>query len=308
MNINVTQQQTPSSSPIWLKRLIFIALLFCFIITALPYGIQYGIIQGLEKAGGEEVSLDDVDFNLFTGELSLHKLHSKRQQQAALSISSLKLQVDWLPLFNKRLFVSSLSIKDSNIKIDQPDSTSLYIAGIHIPLNTKKDDKQQDASWGFGLNKLHLTNNRFSYASENFSDELTIQDFFISKAFSWEPKETSDFSFDLQFNKSSIAGNIRVSMFAEYPSIEGQLKIQKLNLNDFHSLLKTQLTELKGVVDTDLTFEVLLGKNSIHVQQKGSLFINQAIISTDALNNSFSSAYWTGASTYKKMVASYRFY
>jgi len=209
-------------------------------------------------------------------------------------------QVDWLPLFKKRLLITSLTIKDSSLTIEKADAETLYIAGINIPLETSQKRKSEDkpSTWGIGLNTLRLVNNSFIYQSSIFSDSITINDLAINQAFSWEPNHLSEFAFNTQLNKSLISGNISVSMFSDTPLIKGQLHVQKLDLNDFQPFIKEHLQELKGFVNTNITFTMLLNKNSIDYKQTGSLSINQASITTPSLNSSFASANWNGSVQY----------
>lgn len=270
------------------------------LIIALPYVIQYAITKGLTDAGVEEVTVDDVDFNPFTGKLSISNLRAKRQHSPTLSVNSLILQVDWLPLFKKRLLITSLAIKDSSLKIEKIDEQTLYVGGINIPLDTSEKGKKESPSstWGIGLNKLYLVNNFFTYQSQIFSDSFTINDLNIDQALSWEPNQVSGFSFNTQLNESFISGNITVSMFSDTPLIKGQLNIQKLNLNDFQPLVKEYLQELKGLVSSNVEFSVRLGKNTIDYKQTGSLSINQVTITTPSLNSAFESATWSGSAQY----------
>jgi len=303
-SIDMAKEQVTPKKANWLKRIGIIAFICGALIIALPFAIQYGIVKGLTEAGSEEVTLKDVDFNPFTGELAIHSLHVKKQQEVVLSVPALKLQVDWLPLFSKQVLISSLSIKDSILKIEQPKPNSLYIAGLNIPLGGDNTNDDSDApttpTWGVGLKKLRLINNDFIYTSPDFSDEITIQDFSIDKAISWNPEGASDFSFDFQFNKATIAGDISVSIFAEKPLVKGQLRISKLNLHDFHSLLKEQVNQLEGFVSTDIKFSAAVDNEDISVEQSGSVSISQLAIATDTLNNSLAQAQWNGASTFKQ--------
>jgi len=84
------------------KYALTISLIFIAVIIALPYGIKFGLIKGLAQSGAKQVTIDDVDFNLFTGKLFISHLRAKKQQDTELSVDSLMLQVDWLPLFKKR--------------------------------------------------------------------------------------------------------------------------------------------------------------------------------------------------------------
>ena len=270
------------------------------LLIALPYAIQYGIIKGLTDAGNEIVTVDDIDFNPFTGELSISNLRAKRQQNPTLLINSLALRVDWLPLFKKRLLITSLSIKNSSLTIAKNNEQTLYIAGINIPQSTseKRTEEEPPSTWGIGLNKLHLFNNSFAYQSQVFSDTFTIKDLTTDHALSWEPKQISGFSFNTQLNKSFISGNITASIFSDTPLIKGQLNIQELNLNNFQPLVKEHLHKLEGTLNSNVEFSLLLDKNTIDYKQTGSLSINNATITTLSLGSVFSSAKWNGAAQY----------
>ncbi|KXJ48411.1 MAG: hypothetical protein AXW16_00290 [Cycloclasticus sp. Phe_18] len=284
---------------IWLKRLIITSVLFGVLIIALPYAIQFGIIKGLSDAGSKTISLDNVNFNPFTGKLSIHHLQTQELQQTQpdLSIASLTLQIDWLPLFKQRLLVTSLTIKDAHIKIEQKDPETLYVGNIKIPLSTPEssENKEQSTTWKFGLKKLHLINNSFVYQSTAFSDHFSINNLTIDEVFSWDPDNSSAFSFNTRLNQSPINGNINVSMFSEQPSINGQLSVKNLDLNSFASLVKNNVDELKGLLDTDIEFSVLLGENNIDYSQTGSLSIRQAAITAASIQYTLGSADWNGS-------------
>lgn len=282
---------------IWLRRLIITALLFGVLIIALPYAIQFGIVKGLNSAGSKTASIDDVDFNPFTGKLSISDLHTQQLKQPDLSIASLTLQVDWLPLFRQRLLITSLTIKDAHIKINKQDPQTLYIGGIKVPLSKPDNDKpiEQASTWEVGLNKLHLINNSFTYQSDIFSDHFTISHLTIDEALSWDPEQLSTFSFNTRLNKSHINGSVNVSIFADRPSINGHLNVTNLDLNNFEPLLQDSLLELKGLLDTDIEFSLLLGESSINYSQTGSLSIKQAAITTASFRHTLTSADWNGS-------------
>ncbi|MBV1913112.1 MAG: DUF748 domain-containing protein [Cycloclasticus sp.] len=117
----------------------------------------------------------------------------------------------------------------------------------------------------------------------------------IDEVFSWDPDNSSAFSFNTRLNQSPINGNINVSMFSEQPSINGQLSVKNLDLNSFASLVKNNVDELKGLLDTDIEFSVLLGENNIDYSQTGSLSIRQAAITAASIQYTLGSADWNGS-------------
>lgn len=282
------------------KYVLTISLAFIAVIIALPYGIKFGLIKGLAQSGAKQVTIDDVDFNLFTGKLFISHLRAKKQQHTELSVDSLMLQVDWLPLFKKRLHIASASIKNSSLLIENVDEETLYIGGIRIPLGTKDKNKKEDKppSWGIGLDKLRLINSSFTYQSPIISDDFTINDLTINQALSWKPEQSSDFSFKTQLNQGFISGDISVSMFSDNPLMTGQLRIQKLNLHDFQPLVKEHLQELKGHLNSDIEFTLSIDKNVIDYKHAGSLSISQATMATPSLKNTLAFANWNGTARY----------
>ena len=130
--IDLASEQKPQQQPRWIKKLVVISIILGLLMTLLPYAIQYGITEGLKSQDIKTASIEDVDFNLFTGELAIKKLHAQRLNQPDISINLLKLAFDWMPLFKKNLFISSLSLSDTTITVHQPDETHIFLSLIHI--------------------------------------------------------------------------------------------------------------------------------------------------------------------------------
>lgn len=287
----------------FLQRLFLSLLVFVSCLVALPYGVQYSLTKALTDAGSKQVFIDDVDFNLFTGELAIKKLRAHRLQKATLDVSLIKIDLDWLALFRKRLLISSLSLEDSSLTIEQPDKKTLFIAGIQIPLATEDNEDKQNtpsATWGIGLGKLHLINTVINYHSTELDEKLVIENFLLDEAFSWESDHASDSTFKIQLNQSTVSGKLGVSVFADKPSIKGQLNIKKLPLNRFHTLVKEQLTELNGNLSADIQFSASYGKDTLNYQQTGSITLNTATIGVAQLKTNIATINWTGSNTYSK--------
>jgi len=295
----LTETIAPSKPHKGLKWLLAATVFIGISLVALPYGIQYGIIKGLTEAGSKQVFIEDVDFNVFTGELSVKRLRAKTEQQPELTIKLVTIKLDWLPLFDKHIHISSLLLKDTSLIISQPDPATLIVGGINIPLETNAPDNSTNADetpskWDVGLNELHLINNSFIYASPTFSETFTIDDFLIDHALSWEPDHVSHFAFKTLLNTHPISGEIDVSMFANEPLVEGSLNIEGLELNRYHHFVKEQLTELEGIASVDIQFSARFSEKGLDYKQTGILSIDKAKITTAALDSSIESLGWEG--------------
>ncbi len=110
----ILQQKTPSQRPLykrtWLIVLAAVAALFVLLLVILPHGISYGLHQWLLANGGDEVQLEDIDFNVFTGKASVTNLDVFVDGQSLLLIPKLELDVDWMPLFSERVDVRAITL------------------------------------------------------------------------------------------------------------------------------------------------------------------------------------------------------
>ena len=108
---NMEEQKPPKINLIrqFLRRnwywvtLIASALLTAAILTSLPYGIDYAFERWLISQGLDRASIEDVDFNPFTGTLVLRNLQAKIGESQVLRVPEARMRMHWLPFFTKGL-------------------------------------------------------------------------------------------------------------------------------------------------------------------------------------------------------------
>jgi len=109
------QKDTPTNKPFyrrtWLVVLAITAAVFVLVLVVLPYGISYGLQQWLATNGGDDVQLEDIDFNVFTGRASVTNLDVVTDGQSHLVIPRLELDVDWLPMFSRHIDARAITRK-----------------------------------------------------------------------------------------------------------------------------------------------------------------------------------------------------
>ncbi|HUT40008.1 MAG TPA: hypothetical protein VM011_01600, partial [Gammaproteobacteria bacterium] len=82
----------------WVAMLAAIAVLIALLLVVLPLGLSYGLHKWLLANGGEDVHIEDIDVNLFSGTAAIHDLSLSAQGRSLLVIPSLAVKVEWLPL------------------------------------------------------------------------------------------------------------------------------------------------------------------------------------------------------------------
>ncbi len=282
-----------------LRRLFYFALVIGLILVGMPFGIQYGIIEGLTSAGSKQVKVEDVDFNPFTGVLAIKNLEARTEAEPELKIALLSVEVDWLPLFKQQIMIKSILLKGALLEVEQGKEKELTIAGLKIPPaeaeeKSEKEPEPAPSAWGIGLGSVHFVDNVINFKSPDFSTDIKIADLSLAHLFSWQPGQSADFAFATEINSAAVSGDIEVVAFSEVPTFKGKLKIDQFVLDDFITLAGGALNELKGKLSTDLSFLLSIEESGILYQQQGSISLQDSKIGLEGIHLAHQKIAWDG--------------
>ena len=278
------------------RRLSSITLLLVLITIGTPYTIQYGITKGLNALAGQQVKINDVDFNPFTGTLIIKGLQSSDDKTSKLNIPLLSIQLDWLPLFNKQILVKSFALQNSLISIEQNKDNEQFIAGFKLPVQepVTETTESKPSSWSFGIEQITLLNNHIDFSTPAFATQISIDDIKLNSLLSWQPAQSANFSFAMHIDDAVVSGKLNILAFAERPHLKGNIKIDRLILDNLKHHTENRLTQLKGSLSTDLDFELSLGKNQLNYQQQGTIQLHDFLLATDTIQLSQQQLLWSG--------------
>ncbi|MEO1889810.1 MAG: DUF748 domain-containing protein [Cycloclasticus sp.] len=279
----------------WLKRLALFVVVLGLILSVLPLGIKFAIEKALIDAGSQQVSLEDVDINLFTGQFAVYNLKTLSDGVPALEIGEFAVGIEWLPLFNQQIVVNSLSLSDAFVSVEKLADNGLKLAGIKLPKAKAKEPSSDKSAWGFGLANVHIVDSRVKFKSPEFSTTAKIDDLLLAQLFSWKQGDVSDFTFDTYINGARMQGDLDLDLFAKTPTVKGTLKVNQLALGYFQSLVADSLSELSGKFSADIRFDLSLFENGIQYQQNGSVALTQSTVSVNSIQLVQEKLAWDGA-------------
>ncbi|MFZ0134423.1 MAG: hypothetical protein WAK95_17935, partial [Desulfobacterales bacterium] len=99
---------------------LMLGLLVIFFL--LPPTIKWGMEKWLESQGQLKAEVQDVDFNLFTGNLVVHSLVTQREDAGGLQAQRVALELAFFPIFKKRLLLDEMSLTDVTLEVVREDS------------------------------------------------------------------------------------------------------------------------------------------------------------------------------------------
>lgn len=292
------QQKTPSQRPLykrtWLIVLAAVAALFMLLLVVLPYGISYALHQWLLANGGDEVQLEDIDFNVFTGTASVTNLDVFVDGQSLLTIPKLELDVDWIPLFSERVDVRAVTLEGVKINIAQAADGSLRIGGISLPASEDTSEESNGESWGFRVETLAVNNTSIVYKSPDVQLLTHIESLELDDLVSWSTDPA-------QLQVNAIINDAPVLLEGELPPLStgfgftGKLSVMSLPLHTFATLAAPAVDGLGGKFSLASELELLLtAENLLTLSHSGEIGVDQLALEQDGRSLSYAGLQWQG--------------
>ncbi|MBV1879520.1 MAG: DUF748 domain-containing protein [Pseudomonadales bacterium] len=125
------QKQPGSTTKIILGVITALAVL---ITIGLPAVIQLLIVDALKGQGADQVSIGDVDINLFTGKFSIHQLLISTKEHPALTVETLSINAPYWQALNNQITVKQIFLRNALIPIVQQRDGSTII-GLPLASN-----------------------------------------------------------------------------------------------------------------------------------------------------------------------------
>ena len=292
------QKKTTITKPFyrrtWIAILAAVAILFVLLLVVLPYGISYGLHQWLLANGGEEVQLEDVDFNVFTGKASVTNLDVFVDGQSLLLIPELELDVDWMPLFSEHVDIRAITLEGVKINIAQAADGSLRIGGISLPASEDTSEESNGETWGFRLETLAVNNTSIVYKSPDVQLVTHIESLELDNLVTWASDPAR-----LQLN--AVINDAPVMLDGELPPLSdgfgftGKLSVMSLQLHPFATLAATAVDGLGGQLNISSELDVLFSpENLLTLTHSGEFGLNELALEQAGRQISYESLLWQG--------------
>jgi hypothetical protein len=292
------QEKTTTNKPVyqrtWVVVLASLAVLFLLVLVVLPYGISYGLHQWLLANGGEDVQLEDIDFNVFTGRATVTDLNVIADEQARLLIPRLEIDVDWMPLFSRHVAARMIAFDGVDITITQVADGSLRIGGISLPATEEKVEETAAEPWGFGLEELKIINTTITYRSPDIQLVTHFEDLTLSHLITWMT-DPARLVLNATVNDAPVTLDGRLPPLSDGFGFTGKLGITSLPLHTFATLAESAVTGLGGQFSISSELDVLLTPEaSLAVSHTGVLGLEGLALEQDGRQVSYADFQWKG--------------
>lgn len=278
----------------WTVVLAAVAVLFLLLLVLLPYGISYGLHQWLLANGADDVRLEDIDFNVFTGRATVTDLNLVANGQPRLAVPKLELDVDWMPLFSRQLDVRAIAVDGINITIIQAADGSLRIGGISLPEAEGTVEERAGEPWAFGLEELEIINTTINYESPELQLVTRLDRLTLSHLVTWTT-DPARLQLNGTVNEAPVTLDGLLPPLSDGFGFTGKLGVTSLPLQTFAVLAESAVTGLGGQFSINSELEVLLTpESSLTVSHTGVLGLAKLALGQDDRQVSYADFQWKG--------------
>lgn len=240
----------------WFRAGVAALIIIGIIITVTPLGIRYAILDWLKNNGAPQSTLEDIDFNPFTGRLVIKQLHIPDPGGTALRLGKASFNLEWTGLLRKRLYLSEVALSDAQITIER-NADHIKVGGIDLSQDTASDNGKEKENkpftWGLGLDVLALDNVKIRYHDPQIDNNLEIDTLRISKLYSWQRTLPANVRLKARLSGGALDIHGDTTPFDTKPSITMNINVHDIDLSFLDAIAKVQgIDDLQGLAGVDL--------------------------------------------------------
>ncbi|KPJ98723.1 MAG: hypothetical protein AMJ60_07365, partial [Desulfobacterales bacterium SG8_35] len=261
---------------VFISALAVIAVLFLAGLITTPYIIDLGLERWIASQGPEIGRIDNIDFNPFSGRLSMDNLLVETRSGRTLTVGHAELEFSWNQLFKKQLYLKELVLRDSFMLIDQLEERGLRVGGLILQELAGTGAKSDTPGWEVGIESFILQNAQIEYNTPELTATYFIDQYTLSGLETWNKQKAVKMAFQGRINESPVQVDAEVIPFDVVKSWKGTIVLEKGPLELISRVRGLQEFAPSGTIDIDLQLDAQRQENgTISINADGNIGLNK---------------------------------
>ena len=286
----------------WAIAALLVLLLF---VSLLPVGVRYGAIQALKQQGMQQVDINDIDINLFSGELGITGMAVSGDGQGLAQLDSLYINLSMLALFKQRLQIENIRLDGLVLDVKNTPEGEWIVAGYRPPpAEPTGNEATAGSSWGIGIDSLQLKAIKTQLDLPQLQTTLTLDDLQIKQLASWQPQQAASVDLKLRIDDAPLTINGQLHAFLAEPKLKASLTLNDLPLalaNGFAA--EADVKELTGALTINTNVSAILKADQPHVAATTTLALTKLSLQQAQYQISAKQFHWQGDVAYVSPVS-----
>ena len=211
---------------ILLRILLGVILLFTLLVILLPTLAEYVIEKYSEEWIGRKVEMEDLYFNLLTGEVEFEQIKVYEHQSAGVffQCEALYTNLTLYKLFKNQYEFTETRLTQPNLRIVQADSIFNFDDLLALVESSEKTEPiEPTESVRYWARDILVENGTLHYTNQNIGNEIVLTNLRIRcPAIQWDQPNTN---YQTEFSLQS-GGKIQSDFWLHHDSLNYQLRLQ----------------------------------------------------------------------------------
>jgi hypothetical protein len=256
--------------------LAIIVVLFLAGLIGTPYLIDLGLERWIASQGPEIGKVENVDFNPFTGRLSMDNLVVETQSGRTLNITHAYLQFSWKQLFKKQLYLKELVLQDVFMLVDRLEESGFRVGGLILSELAGSENKSDKPGWEVGIEIFKMQNAKIEYDTPELIATYFIDQYTLKGLETWNKKKPVQMAYQGRINESQVQVQLEVVLLDVVKSWKGNIVLENGSLELVSKVRGLQEYGPKGSIDIDLNLDAQMQEDtSIAFAAEGTASLKQ---------------------------------
>lgn len=279
----------------WLQAITALVLVIAAVLALLPFGLAYGLQRWLLAHGADRVEIGDVDFNPFTGTLVLSELTVGDGGDVGLQAARMHLDIDWLPLWQRRVDVQRLELDSAALRIDTAGEAWRIGGLVLAPLS--RTAAHEPGVWGLGLRQVALRDLALHVHAPMLVTNLHIDSADLTRFATWNAGQDRG-QLRLQGRIQEAPIEVEGGFAAHGPEPGGSLAItvRELPLEPWQGVFGDTPVKLAGRLTAQLRLQIARKDGALHLAPQGEWRIAGLALGAADRRLSAAALAWSGES------------
>jgi hypothetical protein len=280
----------------WFRAVLAAVILLAMLLIAAPHLMAWLAKDWLREQGAERVELQNIDFNPFAGVLVIEGLSLRVSDRDTLDIPRLLLELDWAPLFTRRVKVNALTVDGMRLVITVSPEGELEIGGISLAGGETAQEAPQEP-WGVGITELNISNTTIDYHAPDLQLEAGIHQLVLRDLSTWANSPAS-LILDGALNGATFSLDGELPALADGYGYTGAVKLAGLETGAFSGLVQSQINELSGRLTLDSGLKVSYAEGKpLQLEQSGIVRLDGLQLVQQDYRLGYDRLQWDGETT-----------
>ena len=277
----------------WPQILTILVLLIAAGIALLPFGLAYGLQRWLLAHGADQVEIGNVDFNPFTGTLTVADVLVRDGDQVALRAGRVNMAIDWLPLWERHLDIQRLDLEQALLLVERPEH-GWRIGGL-LFATLDEPEASEPSAWGLGVHRVELQNFAVQVQHPDVSTRVQIDSASLSRLATWDGDENEGrLQLQGRVHEAPLTIEGTLAPFAERPRADLEVTLQQVALQDWYSQLTDEAVTLEGTLMAHLAVAIHHQEDTLSIIPQGEWSIAGLRLADAERQIQAATVTWTG--------------